>query len=187
MQPMLQTATRLVLGCAAVALFVATISAQAPGQPSPGVAPSEANHFIETPKGWVHPMTPWGEPDLEGTWPIPAGINLERGACPAGGERETGVILHQAHILTPETAETTHYFWATTRTGPPSPEGDRMLAGLMEQAFREEDKPIIEAAYANLDGADFWDAGPFSLRVGGGGTRARRMIQKLMKQEEVGR
>ncbi|MBN1238611.1 MAG: hypothetical protein JXB36_08910, partial [Gammaproteobacteria bacterium] len=27
-------------------------------------APSEANHFIGTPEGWEHPMTPWGEPDL---------------------------------------------------------------------------------------------------------------------------
>jgi hypothetical protein len=27
-------------------------------------APSEANHFIETPSGWQHPMTAWGEPDI---------------------------------------------------------------------------------------------------------------------------
>jgi hypothetical protein len=26
--------------------------------------PSEANHYIETPRGWDHPMTPWGEPDI---------------------------------------------------------------------------------------------------------------------------
>jgi hypothetical protein len=25
---------------------------------------SEANHFIATPRGWEHPMTPWGEPDI---------------------------------------------------------------------------------------------------------------------------
>ncbi|MFS8609228.1 MAG: hypothetical protein LOD94_14735 [Gammaproteobacteria bacterium] len=29
--------------------------------------PSEANHFIETPEGWVHPMTPWGDPDIQAT------------------------------------------------------------------------------------------------------------------------
>lgn len=27
-------------------------------------APGEANHFIGTPAGWVHPMTSWGEPDI---------------------------------------------------------------------------------------------------------------------------
>jgi len=30
-------------------------------------APSEANHFIGTPDDWEHPMTPWGEPDIQAT------------------------------------------------------------------------------------------------------------------------
>src|SRR5690606_3793290 len=30
-------------------------------------APSEANHFIGTPEGWKHPMTPWGDPDIQAT------------------------------------------------------------------------------------------------------------------------
>jgi len=30
-------------------------------------APSEANHFIGTPDGWEHPMTPWGDPDIQAT------------------------------------------------------------------------------------------------------------------------
>jgi hypothetical protein len=30
-------------------------------------APSEANHFIATPRGWRHPLTPWGEPDIQAT------------------------------------------------------------------------------------------------------------------------
>jgi hypothetical protein len=30
-------------------------------------APSEANHFVETPPGWRHPQTPWGEPDIQAT------------------------------------------------------------------------------------------------------------------------
>jgi vanillate O-demethylase monooxygenase subunit len=122
---------------------------------------------------------------LEMRWDPPASMLLEIGACPAGGERAGGVIVKQAHILTPEAVDTTHYFWATTRPGAPSAEGDRMLTTLLEQAFRDEDKPIIEAAYANLDGADFWDAGPISLQIDGGGTRARRMIQKLLKEEEA--
>src|SRR5690606_1620812 len=28
-------------------------------------APSEANHLIGTPEGWKHPMTPWGDPDIQ--------------------------------------------------------------------------------------------------------------------------
>lgn len=123
---------------------------------------------------------------LEMRWEAPASMLLEIGACPHGAARETGVIVHQAHILTPETADSTHYFWATTRTMPPSAQGDAMLAGLMDQAFREEDKPIIEATYANMDGADFWDRTPAFLGVDSGGTRARRRLQKLIQREREG-
>ena len=93
MDPLVKRANRVVLGVCAAAFFAVAVSAQAPNfAPSPGVAPSEANHFIATPKGWVHPRTPWGEPDLEGTWPIPAGINLVRGpnSCPANPQRGRG-------------------------------------------------------------------------------------------------
>ena len=80
-----KTAPRVVLGACAAGLFVAAASAQAPNfSPSPGVAPSEANHFIETPKGWVHPRTAWGDPDLTGIWPIAHGLNLVR-TCPRAG------------------------------------------------------------------------------------------------------
>ena len=46
-------------------------------------APSEANHFIATPKGWVHPKTPWGEPDIQATLNMmqAAGVPLERCAA----------------------------------------------------------------------------------------------------------
>ncbi|MED5546866.1 MAG: aromatic ring-hydroxylating dioxygenase subunit alpha [Pseudomonadota bacterium] len=120
---------------------------------------------------------------LDMRWEAPASMYLQVGACPKGGERAEGVIAHQAHILTPETQGSSHYFWATTRQGPPSPEGDAMLAGLMGAAFGEEDKPIIEAAYANTDGADFWERKPLSLGIDTGGARARRIIEKRKKEE----
>lgn len=120
---------------------------------------------------------------LEMRWDAPAAMLLEIGACPAGGKRESGVIVWQAHILTPETENTTHYFWATSRTGPPSEQGDAMLFGMMSQAFGDEDKPVIEAAYANLSGRGFWDLKPLSLGVDSGGTRARRVIEKMKRLE----
>jgi len=57
----------------AAALFAATLHGQA------GPA-SEENHFIETPKGWVPPRTPWGDPDLTGMWPVSfvGSVPLER-------------------------------------------------------------------------------------------------------------
>jgi len=122
---------------------------------------------------------------LDMRWDAPASMYLEIGACPAGVPRETGVIVHQAHILTPEAEGSTHYFWATSRSGPPSEQGDTIIYGMMSQAFGEEDKPIIEAAYANLYGRDFWDMKPLSLGVDSGGARARRIIEKLKRSEST--
>jgi hypothetical protein len=69
------TMRRVLLGASAVAVFLTTTYAQSILGP-----PSEANHFIETPKGWVHPKTPWGEPDIQATLNMmqAAGVPLER-------------------------------------------------------------------------------------------------------------
>jgi len=43
-------------------------------------APIEGNHFIETPEGWEHPTTPWGEPDIHAMLDMmqASGLPLER-------------------------------------------------------------------------------------------------------------
>jgi hypothetical protein len=75
MHRILRTLRTVLLGAAAAAAFVVTPQ----GQSIPG-PPSEANHFIGTPKGWVHPKTPWGEPDIQANLNMmqAAGIPLER-------------------------------------------------------------------------------------------------------------
>jgi hypothetical protein len=49
---------------------LAVLASLAQGQSRQAVPPSEANFFIGTPAGWVHPKTPWGDPDLQGIWPL---------------------------------------------------------------------------------------------------------------------
>src|SRR5690554_4536794 len=77
-----RTVSSLLLGAAAAAVFVTTTYGQI--NDSIRGVPSEKNHFIETPKGWVHPKTPWGEPGTQAMLNTmqEAGIPLER--C-AGG------------------------------------------------------------------------------------------------------
>ncbi|HEY7446023.1 MAG TPA: hypothetical protein VH701_26615 [Vicinamibacterales bacterium] len=64
------------------AAVVAAAMCVAPGtaQETAGRPGTEATHFIETPKGWVHPRTAWGDPDLQGMWPISyvGSVPLER-------------------------------------------------------------------------------------------------------------
>lgn len=121
---------------------------------------------------------------LEMRWNAPASMLLEVGATPVRQERATGCTVWQAHILTPETETTTHYFWATTRSVDIVDEGmDGFVRGLMNQAFEGEDKPIIEAAFANLDGGEFWEQRPVSLGIDTGATRARRLIETMLRRE----
>ena len=49
---------------------LAVLASAAMAQSRPAIPPSEANFFIGTPAGWVHPKTPWGDPDLQGIWPL---------------------------------------------------------------------------------------------------------------------
>ena len=123
---------------------------------------------------------------LDMRWDAPASMYLQVGATPTGQPREEGVVVHQAHILTPETESTSHYFWATTRSMDVVDEVmDEQLRALFKQAFEDEDKPLIEAAYNNLDGSDFWDQKPVFTRVDAGGARARRLLQDLRARESV--
>ena len=75
---MMTTMRNVLIGGAAAAIFVTTTYGQI--NDSVRGPASETNHFIETPKGWVHPKTPWGEPDIQATLNMmqAAGIPLER-------------------------------------------------------------------------------------------------------------
>ena len=90
MHRILRTTGSVLLGTAAAALFVTTIYGQS-GQSILG-KPSPANHFIETPAGWVHPKTAWGEPDLQ------AMLNMMQ-ANSLGLERCAGNQTHAARLL----------------------------------------------------------------------------------------
>ncbi len=81
MHSIFRSSIRILLGGLAAALLVVVAGAQSPARSGlAGQAPSEANFFIGTPAGWVHPRTSWGDPDLQGTWPISyvGSVPLER-------------------------------------------------------------------------------------------------------------
>ena len=88
MHKQIRTVNLVVLGILAAALFVAT-TAGLSGQSATGTA-GEATHFIDTPRGWSHPKTPWGDPDLQGMWPISfvGSVPFER--CAGGGRGRAG-------------------------------------------------------------------------------------------------
>jgi vanillate O-demethylase monooxygenase subunit len=123
---------------------------------------------------------------LDMRWNAPASMRLLIGACPHGEPRAAGFELPQAHILTPASEHETHYFWSSTRYHDlESPETDELLREMFGNAFDLEDKPMIEAAYANVRGKDFWSEKPVSLGIDQGGTRARRMLETMIRAEQA--
>lgn len=122
-------------------------------------------------------------------WNAPASMRLDVGACPHGAEEGQGFNIPQAHILTPANDHETHYFWTASRNHDlESADVDAYMLDLFRQAFDVEDKPIIEAAYANIRanleaGGDFWAERPLSLGIDQGGTRARRLLESLIARE----
>lgn len=122
---------------------------------------------------------------LDMRWNAPASMRLRLGATLPGETREQGYeVGGQAHIVTPETATTCHYFTANARHHEvDNPQVDAFLTDLFDQAFNVEDKPIIEAAFANMEADDFWSGKPLSLGIDQGGTRARRKIEAMLKAE----
>ncbi|MEY2927814.1 MAG: hypothetical protein RL367_2291 [Pseudomonadota bacterium] len=121
---------------------------------------------------------------LEMRWNAPASMRLNVGVCPQGAPRSTGFEVPQAHILTPATPHETHYFWSSSRNHDlDSAEVDGFLLALFGDAFDLEDKPVIEAAYANVKGKDFWKEKPVSLGIDQGGTRARRLLETMIARE----
>lgn len=51
------------------------------------IAPSEKNFFIGTPAGWKMPKTPWGDPDLQGIYPLNYVGSTPLQRCFGGGGR----------------------------------------------------------------------------------------------------
>lgn len=78
MRPITSIKRGSLIGAAATALIVGV----AHGQINDSIRgpASEENHFIATPRGWQHPMTSWGEPDISATLNMmqAAGVPLER-------------------------------------------------------------------------------------------------------------
>ena len=129
---------------------------------------------------------------LDMRWNAPAAMRLDVGAAPQGQPRESGFTVPQAHILTPANEHETHYFWTASRNHDLDDPGvDAYLLDLFGEAFDIEDKPMIEAAYANVRanleaGGNFWAEKPVSLGIDQGGTRARRLLESLIAREQAG-
>ncbi len=86
------------------------------------------------------------------TWHAPSNLYLDLGINAPTKQRSDGIHTPSAHILTPETARSTHYFWCFARRFmPDDPNVTEGIRAVVNQAFGSEDRPILEAAQRRLD------------------------------------
>jgi vanillate O-demethylase monooxygenase subunit len=88
--------------------------------------------------------------------------------------------------MTPETDDSTHYFWSNARD---FRRDDQQLHAALDQgfqlAFEHQDKPMIMAQHDAIGGEDFWEMHPVILEGDAGAVRARRILRKLIKEEQA--
>jgi hypothetical protein len=109
-------------------------------------AASEANHFIATPARWKHPMTPWGEPDLEATLDMMQASRIPLERC-ANSYRPNAppCDMNKKWRTDEEYASAMEAYHKRV-----DPMADLLEAGNLSRAFRAGDDPTIPQRQTNL-------------------------------------
>lgn len=120
------------------------------------------------------------------TWSSPANIQLSVGANQDGGplDLQHTVGQYDLHTCTPETENTSHYWFATRRNHiVDDGEYNKMKIQAMHGAFVNEDGPIIEAVDAEMGTPDFFSLNPVLMTNDVAAVKVRRLLQALLAKE----
>lgn len=121
----------------------------------------------------------------EVTWTAPGVMLLRVGATLQGEPREQGVDTANLHLATPETAGRTHYWYWSTRNFAVNAQANAAIRPLIEFAFSQQDKPMLEAQQRRIGDADFWSLKPVMLAGDVGAVRVRRRLDALIAAERA--
>jgi phenylpropionate dioxygenase-like ring-hydroxylating dioxygenase large terminal subunit len=97
----------------------------------------------------------------------------------------SGVSSRSAHLFTPETATTSHYFFDNSRdflVG--NVEADARIMAALQKAFGEEDIPMIEAQQAVLGNRELMELKPVVLGHDRASVLMRQKMAKRIREQE---
>jgi phenylpropionate dioxygenase-like ring-hydroxylating dioxygenase large terminal subunit len=126
-----------------------------------------------------------GDLHLSVRWNAPGAMLLNFGAVPTGKPERGGPDTWGIHVMTPQDANHTHYFFWNARNRIWEPEFNKFVRETMKQAFAREDKPMLEAQQASIGTADFETLSPVLLRTDEGPVRMRRKMRALIEGEQA--
>ncbi|WP_109807163.1 aromatic ring-hydroxylating dioxygenase subunit alpha [Sphingosinithalassobacter portus] len=117
-------------------------------------------------------------------WEAPSNLYLEVGVKECGESREGAILFPATHFLTPESATSTHYFWMLARNRRVDDDAITQLVWqITDNAFRNEDEPMIAMVQERMAGQDFDDLKPIFLTTDRAAGRARQILKKLIDEE----
>ena len=123
---------------------------------------------------------------VEGGWFAPSLVKNNTGITLHGGTREEGIETKNAHMLTPETEGTTHYFWTIARNMDlDNPEMDEAIRAGSEYAFVHEDEVMLHAVQEAMEGREFWSMKPALLGADVGAVELRRALDRMIAAEQA--
>jgi len=117
----------------------------------------------------------------------------DTGAYPPGGDPKEGAGVLGAHLLTPETDNTTHYHFVAARSGNILDENEdqeefkEWLASARRHAFQQQDEPMIEAQFEMMQNFPEYTARPVLLEIDAGPVRCNRILDELISRESESR
>jgi phenylpropionate dioxygenase-like ring-hydroxylating dioxygenase large terminal subunit len=132
-----------------------------------------------------------GDLHLHLTWRAPSSFFLDLSIVPCGTPKRTtidpddeAVLIPGAHLMVPETADTTHYFYAVSRSADiTNDEKTVEMRALYKQTLLDEDVPMIEACHRLMGGHELMDLKPLILESDLGSMLARKIINKLLAKQ----
>jgi vanillate O-demethylase monooxygenase subunit len=119
-------------------------------------------------------------------WDPPSNLLLDVGYAPCGRPQSEGPSMPSAHILTPENAHSTHYFWAAARDSVRNDAAlsEKIRVGI-DTTFRTEDGPVIAACQQRMGTTDLMSLKPLLLKSDAAAVSARRVLEQLIAQEQA--
>jgi len=144
------------------------------------------HYYVDKPK---QVMYGFASEDVEGQghsrWNAPGVLLVETALWEHGKTIKDGIETPSAHLLTPETEFTSHYFWGSGRTfdihNEPMSTG---TAAMMKHVFETQDGPMVEAQQASMGATtDFLEHKPIILKADAAGVAARRVMKRKLARE----
>lgn len=119
-------------------------------------------------------------------WEAPANLVIYAGAVPAGRPREEGRETPTAHLFTPETETSSHYWYSISfprAIGSIGEELARQEVEFLKVPFETEDLPMLEEQQRNLGGRSLREVRLGWLPGDAAGAKARTLIYARIDAE----